>query len=207
MKDKHLPIVNRQMNRPMNGQMNGLDDQALLTLAHEARAQAYVPYSRFRVGAAVVDDQNRVFTGCNIENASYGATCCAERTAIFKAVSEGALTIRRIAVTAGGPGPCMPCGICRQVMAEFAEPGFYLLTDAAPNAATESVAGTELNADSETVVEIEPDSDTKPDIEPHEPAVLRLAMQELLPNAFDRASLADVPEPVAVPNDGSSVKK
>ena len=138
------------------------DDRALLTLAHEARKKAYVPYSRFQVGAAVIDDQNRVFTGCNIENASYGATCCGERTAIFKAVSEGARAIRRLAVTGGGPGPCMPCGICRQVMAEFAEPGFYLVTDAAPDAATTE------------------DKSGKPD----DAAILRLSMQELLPHAF-----------------------
>ena len=182
MKDKRL------------SQMNGPDDQALLALAHESRAHAYVPYSRFRVGAAVIDDQNRVFTGCNIENASYGATCCAERTAIFKAVSEGAQTIRRLAVTAGGPGPCMPCGICRQVMAEFAEPGFYLLTDAEPR--------------NEPTAETFDESSAKSSEKPADQAVFRLTMQELLPNAFSPAALAIVPEPVAAePHDGTSAKR
>lgn len=151
------------------------DDQALLAMAHVARAKAYVPYSHFRVGAAVMDDCNRVFTGCNIENASYGATCCAERTAIFKAVSEGARAIRKIAVTGGGPGPCMPCGICRQVMAEFAESGFYLVTDAEVDAVL--VESESNNPDSA----IPPAGESK---KPADAAIFRLSMQELLPHAF-----------------------
>ena len=102
-------------------------DSDLIQAALDAREKAYVPYSKFRVGAALLDDRDRLFTGCNIENASYGATCCAERTAIFKAVSEGAKTIRRLAVVCDQAGPCMPCGICRQVMAEFAGADFELL--------------------------------------------------------------------------------
>lgn len=151
------------------------DDQALLAMAHVARAKAYVPYSHFRVGAAVMDDCNRVFTGCNIENASYGATCCAERTAIFKAVSEGARAIRKIAVTGGGPGPCMPCGICRQVMAEFAEPGFYLVTDAE---AGEVPAEREPENPDPVML---PAGNLK---KPADAAIFRLSMQELLPYAF-----------------------
>ena len=105
---------------------NGSDTN-LIQAALDARESAYVPYSKFRVGAALLDERGRVFTGCNIENASYGATCCAERTAIFKAVSEGAKAIRKLAVVCGQEGPCMPCGICRQVMAEFAANDFILL--------------------------------------------------------------------------------
>ncbi len=102
-------------------------DQKLIDAAAAARQQAYVPYSGFHVGAALEDEQGRIFTGCNVENASYGATCCGERTAIFKAVSEGSQMIRRLAVVCDQEEPCMPCGICRQVMAEFAAPDFELL--------------------------------------------------------------------------------
>lgn len=104
-----------------------ISDQELIAAAAAARLQAYVPYSRFHVGAALIDDQGRLFTGCNVENASFGATCCGERTAIFKAVSEGGRKIRRLAVVCDQDEPCMPCGICRQVMAEFAAPDFVLL--------------------------------------------------------------------------------
>ena len=104
-----------------------ITDSELIALADGARAMAYVPYSRFHVGAALVDEDGRIFTGANIENASYGATNCAERTAIFKAVSEGSRKIRKLAVVCDQNTPCMPCGICRQVMAEFAAPDFELL--------------------------------------------------------------------------------
>jgi cytidine deaminase len=94
--------------------------RALLAQAREARAHAYAPYSRFPVGAAILADDGRVFTGCNVENASYGLTNCAERVALGKAVSEG---VRRfVAVAVVGPeddAPCAPCGACRQVLAEF----------------------------------------------------------------------------------------
>lgn len=87
--------------------------------ALRAREQAYVPYSKFKVGAAVKGKSGRVYTGCNIENASFGLTNCAERTAIFKAISEGERELTAIAVVADTPEPCSPCGACRQVMAEF----------------------------------------------------------------------------------------
>lgn len=80
---------------------------------------AYAPYSRFRVGAAVECDDGSVYTGCNIENAAFTPTCCAERTAIFKAVSEGHRRFRRIAVAAETDEFTAPCGVCRQVMMEF----------------------------------------------------------------------------------------
>lgn len=97
-----------------------MDDLKLLEMAREARERAYVPYSRFKVGAALLCKDGTVVTGCNIENASYGLTCCAERTAIFKAVSEGRRDFEAIAVIGDTEGVCAPCGACRQVMAEFA---------------------------------------------------------------------------------------
>lgn len=92
----------------------------LLAQAREARAHAYAPYSRFPVGAALLADDGRVFTGVNVENASYGLGNCAERVAIGRAVTEGARRFRAVAVT--GPQdttPCAPCGACRQVLYEF----------------------------------------------------------------------------------------
>ena len=93
-------------------------EEKLIKKAKESRKHAYAPYSHYMVGAAVEDERGNIYTGCNIENGSYGATMCAERTAIFKAVSEGAEKIKRIAVTAEGSMP-YPCGMCRQVMSEF----------------------------------------------------------------------------------------
>ncbi|MEG6520782.1 cytidine deaminase [Desulfotomaculum sp. 1211_IL3151] len=93
--------------------------EKLIDIAKEAREKAYVPYSKFKVGAALLTKEGKIFTGCNIENASYGLTCCAERTAIFKAVSEGHKEFITLAVIADVPTVCSPCGACRQVMAEF----------------------------------------------------------------------------------------
>ncbi|MCB2294470.1 cytidine deaminase [Clostridium algoriphilum] len=92
----------------------------LVSKALEARKNSYSPYSKFKVGAAVLTEDGKIYTGCNIENASYGATNCAERTAIFKAVSEGHKTIKAIAIVGVENGYTYPCGICRQVIAEFA---------------------------------------------------------------------------------------
>lgn len=96
-----------------------MDDKALIELAKQARAHAYAPYSGFAVGAAALSADGRVFLGCNIENASYGLTNCAERTAIFSAVAAGAKELAALAVVADGEQPCSPCGACRQVIAEF----------------------------------------------------------------------------------------
>ncbi len=92
----------------------------LLKAAAAAARHAHCPYSRFRVGAAVLTDDNRVFTGCNVENSSYGLTVCAERNAVGAAVSAGAKRISAVAIVAGARDPAMPCGACRQVLAEFA---------------------------------------------------------------------------------------
>ncbi len=97
-----------------------MDDKKLFRIASEARKKAYSPYSKFNVGAAVLTSSGKVYAGCNIENATYGATCCAERVAIFKAVSEGETNIKKIAIEGDNDGLTFPCGICRQVMAEFA---------------------------------------------------------------------------------------
>lgn len=93
---------------------------ALVAAAREARLRAWAPYSTFKVGAALETADGRIFTGCNIENASYGLTVCAERVALFKALSEGAADFVRLAVVADTPGPTTPCGACRQVLWEFA---------------------------------------------------------------------------------------
>ena len=97
-----------------------MEIKELVKISIEARKKAYVPYSNFTVGAAVEMEDGSVYTGCNIENASYGAANCAERTAIFKAVSEGHTTIKKIAVVGDMSAFTSPCGICRQVIAEFA---------------------------------------------------------------------------------------
>lgn len=98
--------------------MVAFEDKALLRNAQEAAQQAYAPYSEFLVGAALLAQGGRVFTGCNIENASYGLTICAERVALFKAVSAGEREFVKLALWAAVP--CWPCGACLQCLAEFA---------------------------------------------------------------------------------------
>ena len=99
-----------------------MKDEELIEVARKYREKAYVPYSKFKVGAAVLTKSGKTYGGCNVENASYPVTNCAERTAIFKAVSEGELEMEAIAIIADTDGPCSPCGACRQVMAEFRIP-------------------------------------------------------------------------------------
>ena len=94
----------------------------LIDHAIVSREKTYSPYSHFGVGAALLCEDGGIYEGCNIENASYGLTNCAERTAIFKAVSEGCTKFRALAVVADTEGPCSPCGACRQVISEFEIP-------------------------------------------------------------------------------------
>jgi len=96
-----------------------MDPKQLIEEAVLASKQAYVPYSKFTVGAALLTADHKIYRGCNIENASYGLTNCAERTAIFKAVSEGDKHFLAIAVVGDTDGPISPCGACRQVLSEF----------------------------------------------------------------------------------------
>ena len=94
-------------------------NQALVDAALAARLNAHAPFSHFMVGAAVEAEDGRIFTGCNVENATYGLTVCAERVAVFKAISEGARKFRSIAVSADSKTLCPPCGACRQILWEF----------------------------------------------------------------------------------------
>ena len=103
------------------------EKQELIRMALAAREKAYAPYSGFMVGAALRAEDGRIFTGCNVENAAYGSSICAERTALVKAVSEGHRDdFTRIAVVGNSTEPCWPCGACRQMLYEFA-PGLTVL--------------------------------------------------------------------------------
>ena len=99
-----------------------MNKQQLMQQSIVARDNAYTPYSKFNVGAALLTEDGEVFLGCNIENASFGLTNCAERTAIFKAVSEGKRQFAALAIAGDTEGPISPCGACRQVIAEFCAP-------------------------------------------------------------------------------------
>ena len=99
-----------------------MTDKELIEAARKYRENSYSPYSHFKVGAAVLTKDGKVYGGCNIENSSYGLTNCAERTAIFKAVSEGEREFAALALIADTDGPCSPCGACRQVIADFRIP-------------------------------------------------------------------------------------
>ena len=103
-----------------------MEDRELIRAAIEARRRAYTPYSHYQVGAALLTENGTLYRGCNIENAAFSPTCCAERTAFFKAVSEGETRFSAIAIVAGPEGelltPPTPCSVCRQVMMEFCDP-------------------------------------------------------------------------------------
>ncbi len=99
-----------------------MDIEQLIEEAKEARKQAYVPYSKFAVGAALLTENGKVYRGCNIENAAYSMANCAERTVLFKAISEGEKNFKLLAVVADTGRPCSPCGACRQVISEFCPP-------------------------------------------------------------------------------------
>ena len=114
----------------------------LLALARRARENAYAPYSGFAVGAALLGADGRVYTGCNVENAAYPVACCAERTALFHAVAEGARELNALAVAGGRIGvkaeeSSPPCGVCRQALAEFCDPETFRVYLAAPGGGVE----------------------------------------------------------------------
>lgn len=112
---------NRETDRELEQEL------LLMRTAEEMCEKAYAPYSGFKVGAAVLASDGRVFTGCNVENGSYGCCICAERTAAVKAVSEGALKFKAAAVANAGGGLTYPCGICLQFLSEFAGEGFRII--------------------------------------------------------------------------------
>lgn len=105
----------------MDGKESRMEYRELIIQAVAAKESAYAPYSKFRVGAALLTKSGRIFTGCNIENVSFSATNCAERTAVFKAVSEGEREFEAIVITGDNYDYLAPCGICRQVLAEFCD--------------------------------------------------------------------------------------
>lgn len=118
------------MNPAIN--ISEIPAEELIKSAMEARKKAYAPYSGYRVGAAVLTNELRIYTGCNVENAAYSPGICAERTAIYKAVSEGRRKFKAIAVVGGSQEDTLeafafPCGVCRQVMREFANPEDFLV--------------------------------------------------------------------------------
>lgn len=110
MTKQAIPVINKQVR------------DLLVQAAREAAAQAYCPYSNFSVGAAILTLDGQIYTGCNVENASYGLSQCAERTALFKAVSAGCRHFAAIAVAGGVTRAAVPCGACRQVLIEFCAP-------------------------------------------------------------------------------------
>ena len=125
--------------------VTSMNNKELINKAFEAMQKAYAPYSGYKVGAALLAESGKVYTGCNIENAAYSPSVCAERTAIFKAVSEGETKFAKIAVCGGKDGVpdgyFYPCGVCRQVMAEFCGADFAIITAKTPGDFKESTLG------------------------------------------------------------------
>ncbi len=110
-----------------------MENEYLISYAKKAMGNAYSPYSGFSVGAALLTTEGEVFTGCNVENASFGATICAERCAVMKAVSEGYTSFEKIAIVSSGDDLTYPCGICRQFLSEFMEDGIVVVQDKTGN--------------------------------------------------------------------------
>jgi cytidine deaminase len=106
-----------------------LERDRLIEAALAVRENAHAPFSQFKVGAAVEDENGRIFTGCNVENATYGLTICAERLAVFKAISEGAAKLKRVAVIADTGVLTPPCGACRQILWEFCDDAQLILAN------------------------------------------------------------------------------
>ena len=121
-----------------------MEAEQLIKAAIEAKEHAYAPYSNFRVGAALLTKGGKVYQGCNIENAAYSPTNCAERTAFFKAVYEGEREFEAIAINGDGDDYLFPCGVCRQVMAEFCNPDTFLIYVSKKNGAYQKYTLAEL---------------------------------------------------------------
>lgn len=128
----------------MSVKCHDITDEELMEKAVKARKHSYCPYSHYAVGAALLTSDGKIYTGCNIENASFSPTNCAERTAFFKAVSEGKRNFTAIAVSGGPEGSlssgCTPCGVCRQVMSEFCGEDFKIILGIPGNLRTVSLA-------------------------------------------------------------------
>lgn len=128
-----------------------INERALVEAAFQAREKAYAPYSHFKVGAALLTAEGKVYLGCNIENAAYPVAVCAERTALFKAVSEGERRFAALAVVGGLEGEretplCAPCGVCRQALAEFCSPEMPVIMAVTPEERTVMTLGQLLPA-------------------------------------------------------------
>ncbi len=120
--------------------MEKKDMEYLLGKAKEARKNSYSPYSGFSVGAALLTHSGRVYTGCNVENSAFSPTCCAERVAVFSAVAEGERHFSAIAIAADS-APCMPCGVCRQVLSEFCADDLIIIYEGADGGAEQTTLG------------------------------------------------------------------
>jgi cytidine deaminase len=124
--------------------MGTINKRALIRAAQRARKRAVAPYSRFKVGAALLTAQGEIVTGANVESASYGLACCAERVALFKALSEGKRRFAALAVVAAARGGVMPCGACRQLLAEYAPDAIVLIADTREAASIREFGTSEL---------------------------------------------------------------
>lgn len=124
--------------------MVSVSDQALVAAAVTARAAAHAPYSRYAVGAALLAEDGRVYHGCNVEISSYSLTCCAERVAVFKGVSEGVRRFVAVAVVTDSEPPASPCGACRQVLHDFGSPDLRVIIGRADGAVVEVMTLGEL---------------------------------------------------------------